>query len=197
MMPATPPPPADETLLRRYGRAGDVAAMDALVRRHAEPLRLFLRGWTDDPSAVEDLFQETWMRVIRAPGAFHGGSFRAWLLRIARNLVVDRHRKHAPDLVLDAPVSAEADAPALVELLPDDDAPPPDELLARADLRERLLGAIHALPEALREVFLLRAAGEVPFADIARRLRIPLNTALGRMHYALGHLRRSLQETQP
>lgn len=181
----------DADLLRRYARKDDVAAMDVLVLRHAESLRAFLRGWVSDKATVEDLFQETWARVLQAPERFHNGNFRAWLLHIARNLVIDRHRRSAPDLVLDAPVTEEEDAPTLAALLPDETTPAPDILVERHDLRERILEAVHALPAAQREIFLLRAEG-VPFADIAQRLRIPLNTALGRMHYAMGHLQKAL-----
>ena len=179
--PSTTPERADADLLRSYARRDDVAAMDALVRRHADALRAFLRGYVDGDAAVEDLFQETWTRVIRRPDRFRDGSFRAWLLCIARNHVIDRPRRRAP---------------ALVDSLPDEDAPLPDDAAARKDLHERMLAAVRGLPGPQREVFLLRAE-DIPFADIAARLRIPLNTALGRMHYAIQRLRRELSRSIP
>lgn len=186
-----PASPSDEALLRRYERAGDANAMEALVRRHAAALGAFLAGWGGDAEA-EDLAQETWLRVLRSPGAFRGGSFRAWLLRVARNLAIDRSRRRAPALWLDAPAEgAGPDAPPLVEVLPDDGAPAPDAALLGAEDRARLLAAVRALPGPQRDVFLLRAAG-VAFADIAARFAIPLNTALGRMHYAMKALRAAL-----
>ncbi len=190
--PSTPVPErGDDELLRSYVRTDDVAAMDELVRRHADSLRAFLRGWADTDAAVEDLFQEVWSRVIRKPERFHGGNFRAWLLRIARNLVIDRHRVRTPDLILDAPTSEDENASPMVDCLSDEDAVLPDEVVARKDLCERMLAAVRCLPAPLREVFLLRAE-DISFSDIASRLRIPLNTALGRMRYAILRLRRDL-----
>ena len=191
MHSATPAIPDDETLLRQYARGGDASAMEALVRRHASALTAFLVGWCDGPAGAEDLAQEVWLRVLRRPDAFQGGSFRAWLLRIARNLAIDRSRKLSPELWLDAPADPSPDAPPLVDTLPDESAQTPDEALARAEDRARLLAAVRALPGPQRDIVLLRAA-DVPFADIAARFGIPLNTALGRMHYAMKALRAAL-----
>ena len=185
----------DETLLRRYARRGDASAAEALVRRHAAALGAFLAGWSDGADEAEDLAQETWLRVLRGPDAFRGGSFRAWLLRVARNLAVDRSRKRRPDLWLDEPAGAAPDAPPLVETLPDESSPPPDAALLAADDRARLLAAVRALPGPQRDVFLLRAA-DVPFAQIAARFAIPLNTALGRMHHAMKALRAALAPSE-
>ena len=183
--------PTDEALLRRYGRAGDAGAMESLVRRHGAALGAYLAGWARDAAEAEDLAQEAWLRVLRSPDSFRGGSFRAWLLRIARNLAVDRSRKRSPELWLDAPSAPESDAPPLVETLPDAASAPPDAALLAAEDRARLLAAVRTLPGPQRDVFLLRAAG-VPFAEIAARASIPLNTALGRMHYAMKALRAAL-----
>ena len=191
MSSASPSIPDDETLLRLYARQGDASAMETLVRRHAAPLAAFLAGWCDDASGAEDLAQETWLRILRRPEAFHGGSFRAWLLRVARNLAIDRSRKHTPALWLDAPADPAPDSPPLVDTLPDENAPSPDEALASAEDRARLLAAVHTLPGPQRDIVLLRAA-DISFADIAARFGIPLNTALGRMHYAMKTLRAAL-----
>ena len=188
--------PTDEALLRRYERAGDAVAMESLVCRHAAALGAYLAGWSRDATEAQDLAQEAWLRVLRAPGSFRGGSFRAWLLRIARNLAVDRSRKHAPELWLDAPSAPEPDSPPLVETLPDASADPPDAALLASEDRALLLDAVRGLPGPQRDVFLLRAAG-VSFADIASRIGIPLNTALGRMHYAMKALRAALARPEP
>lgn len=181
----------DASLLHRYARKGDVEAMDALIGRHAAALRAFLRGWFSDPSTLEDFFQETWSRVLRAPHTFRKGSFRAWLFCIARNQVIDYHRKHRPELLLDRPASDDASEASLVDFLSDESAPLPSEILDQQDTRESLLRAIESLPAAQKEVFLLRSE-DVSFREIADHLKIPLNTALGRMHYAIRHLREAL-----
>lgn len=191
MTAASPALPDDETLLREYARGGDASAMETLVRRHASALTAFLVGWCDDAAGTEDLAQEVWLRVLRRPDAFHGGSFRAWLLRIARNLAIDRSRKLTPELWLDAPADPSPDSPPLVDTLPDKAVPRPDEALSRAEDRARLIAAVRALPGPQRDIVLLRAA-DVPFSDIAARFGIPLNTALGRMHYAMKALRAAL-----
>ena len=191
MSAAFPAIPDDETLLRLYARGGDASAMEMLVQRHAAALAAFLAGWCDDAAGAEDLAQDVWLRVLRRPDAFHGGTFRAWLLRIARNLAIDRSRKLSPELWLDAPADSSPDSPPLVDTLPDESAQPPDEALVHAEDRARLLAAVRTLPGPQRDVVVLRAAG-VPFADIAARFGIPLNTALGRMHYAMKTLRAAL-----
>ena len=191
MSAAFPAIPDDETLLRLYARGGDASAMEMLVRRHAAALAAFLAGWCNDAAGAEDLAQDVWLRVLRRPDAFHGGTFRAWLLRIARNLAIDRSRKLSPELWLDAPADSSPDSPPLVDTLPDESAQTPDEALVHAEDRARLLAAVHTLPGPQRDVVLLRAA-DVPFADIAARFGIPLNTALGRMHYAMKALRAAL-----
>lgn len=178
----------DETLLRRFARAGDEAAMAELVERHGAALGAFLAGWCEEAADAMDLAQEAWVRVMRSPEAFKGGSFRAWILRIARNLAIDRSRRKRPELWLDAPAGTADGAPSLVETLPDDSVPAPDEALASAEERAMLLAAVRGLPGPQRDVFLLRAAG-VPFSEIAAGLSMPLNTALGRMHDAMTKLR--------
>jgi RNA polymerase sigma-70 factor (ECF subfamily) len=183
---------SDADLLRAYGK-GDVAALDELVRRHGSALLGFLRAMTRDTDVAEDLFQETWLRVIRKPGGFSEGSFRAWIWRIARNLVVDRSRRRQEEYSLDATVG-EDDASLLDALA--EAGPGPSEIVAGRDLESGIAARVARLPDGLREVFLLRTQAGLSFAEIAKLLRVPLNTALGRMHYAVVRLRHEL-ETLP
>ena len=93
----------DEILLQRY-RDGSVAAFDALVDRHARQLFAYIRGMVGQHEEAEDLFQETWARVIRHEASFRGGTVRGWIWRIAKNAVIDRLRRHKPDDILDRPI---------------------------------------------------------------------------------------------
>ena len=183
----------DDVLMRRYTRKGDVAAMDVLVRRHSQMLLLFLRGWFTEPSEAEDAMHDVWLKVFSRPGAYRDDNFRGWLLRIARNLAIDRFRERKPDLSLDAPVGdlPDSDSAALVDLLPSS-APSPDVAAASNDALRVIHGEIQKLPPSQREVFLLRTVSDMSFKDIAKTLGIPLNTALGRMHYAVLRLREVL-----
>jgi RNA polymerase sigma-70 factor (ECF subfamily) len=113
------------------------------------------------------------------------------LWKIARNLIIDFRRKKKPDISLDA-VESEDDQPLLDQLRSSDKGPA--ERVEREDLAKRVLRAVATLPEVQRDVFLMRVQGDLSFGEIALTLKIPLNTALGRMHDAMTKLKRMLSE---
>jgi len=141
---------------------------------------------------AEDLFQDIWFRVIRHAERFNDVSFKAWLWKIARNIVIDFRRKRKPDLSLDA-VDDEEDSQPLLNQLTATDAGPA-ECVERDDLTKRVMGAVASLPDVQREVFLMRVQGNLSFSEIAATLGVPLNTALGRMHDAMTKLKKMLGE---
>ncbi len=179
-------PDADDLTLAQAFRKGDAGAAAALVARHGRPLMNYLRAQSPD---AEDLFQEAWHRAIRHIGSFKGGNFRAWLTVIARNCLIDAVRRKRPSVSLDA---ANADGWRLRDTLADPGEAAHARLTADEE-RQRIIACVQALPPAQREVFLLRTQQDLSFAEIAGLLGIPLNTALGRMHYAVTKLRRELE----
>jgi len=177
---------SDADVLREYAR-GDVTALDVLVCRHGAALLGFLKAMTRDAEAAEDLFQETWLRVIRKPGGFTGGSFRAWVWRIARNLLIDRSRRRT-----EATLEESGDDGSLLDQLAEPGREP-WEVVSGRDLEAGIAACVARLPESQREVFLLRTQAGLSFTEIAGMLQVPLNTALGRMHYAVARLRQELE----
>lgn len=182
--------PSDADLLSAFAK-GDAGALDALVGRYRQALFAWLVGMTGNHADAEDLFQEIWFRVIRHAERFNDVSFKAWLWKIARNLVIDSRRKRKPDVSLDA-VDDEDEHP-LVDQLVDHDTGPADAV-ERDDMTKRVMRAVASLPEVQREVFLMRVQGNLSFGEIAAALGIPLNTALGRMHDAMTKLKKLLAE---
>jgi RNA polymerase sigma-70 factor (ECF subfamily) len=162
--------------------------LERLVARHRSQLHGYLTMMTGSATEADDLFQETWLRVIRNPGSFREGAFNAWLWRIARNLLIDRLRRIKPTVSLD---DDEDGAPALLERMAAPDMDPGREV-DDAEIGRQIRAAVARLPLAQRDVFLLRMQGGLSFAEIAALRRVPLNTALGRMHYAVQRLRREL-----
>lgn len=188
-------------LIRRY-LSGEAQAFDELVQRHQGPLFGFLLRMTSNREEAEDLAQDAFIRVLGGLGRYrHKGKFRAWLMSIARNLVVDRARRAAGmrTVSTDAPAASpgsgvESDETVGSRLR----GPAHRQPEAVAELRE-LAGvaerAVAELPGMQREVFLLRQAG-LGFREIAKVQKCPLNTALGRMHDAVVTLRMRMGETE-
>jgi RNA polymerase sigma-70 factor, ECF subfamily len=164
-------------------QAGDARAYERLVRDYGDRLWRFVRRMVGVRPA-EDITQEVFVRVHRSVGSFEpGGRFDAWIFAIASNLCVDHLRRERPMAPLD-------DLPE-----PATDPRPSGPLSAvEEDERRRALArAVDLLPPEQKQVFLLRQEAGLPFKEIARLMSCPLNTALGRMHYAMEHLRASLQ----
>lgn len=179
----------DETLFDMFRRRGDEAAFSELISRHSAPLMRYLHALLGDDSAhADDIYQETWIKVIANSSKWNGGSFRAWLTTIARNSAMDMFRKRKPTLSIDA--TNDAGLP-FSESIADSGALPGDALEGD-DIAVFTAEEVLKLPEPQREVFIMRVNQEMSFKEIADTLGIPLNTALGRMHYALGRLREKL-----
>ncbi len=174
--------PIDAELLAAY-RTGDREALGTLVARYERPLYGFILRMAGNSDA-DDLYQETWIRAIRALGSFDDRKPLSWLFRIARNLMVDRSRRAHRWVPLDND-SGEDRWPS--------STPSPAESTAGLDLSERIRMAVDLLPAEQREVFLMRTEGDLPFKEIAKLQQVSINTALARMQYALEKLRGTLK----
>jgi len=175
---------SDSELVRRY-RNGEIGALDSLVRRHQKSLFGFVMNMVRDRSAAEDIFQETWLRALRGIDAYRDSNFGGWLVKIARNIIIDRSRKRQPELCLD---TEDGEGRTRIENTPDP-APDPATSAEFSDIGRMVSDAVSKLPPDQREVFLMRVEAGLSFKEIARIQRVSINTALGRMHYALARLR--------
>ena len=186
---------ADEDLMVRY-QQGEVRAFEILLGRHRKAVFNFILRYVGDKETAEDLLQETFMRVIKGADAYkRQAKFTTWLYTIARNLCVDqtRRRKHRKHASLDAPMGTEDDSGTLLDVVPSGEMAS-DRKSVNKQLYQRLQGAIGALSEEQREVFLMREFLDMPFKQIADVVGVPENTVKSRMRYALEKLRLDLDE---
>jgi RNA polymerase sigma-70 factor (ECF subfamily) len=190
--------PKDEHLVEAYVERGDQRAFRMLVERHQERIFGYLLGMVRDRDVANDLFQETFLRVIAALKKERGsyarqGRFLGWVMRIARNAALDhlRSRKKWQDV---APGQDE-DGHSFWDRLPDD-GPMADELIHRGEQSSWLEACIDQLSPEQREVLLLRHEAEMTFREIAEMTDCSINTALGRMRYALLNLRRMMEASK-
>jgi RNA polymerase sigma-70 factor (ECF subfamily) len=159
--------------------------MDDRIRHH----RAELLGWLSRraPQDAEELAQEVWLRVARAaPDCPDEASFRGYAFAVARRLLVDQHRRRAARVVL---VSLDGGAPDT-----DDPGARPDGGLAAAQILAVVEAELARMKPEIAQVFRWRTAEDLPFKEIAARQGVGLNTALGRMHQAVGALRAALHQ---
>ena len=178
----------DGQLLMDYACRGDVSSLSTLVVRHAKWLTAFLRGFAPCDADAEDLLQDVWVRVIRNCGSYRGGSVKAYLVRIARSVAIDRFRRSRPTLSVDV---ADETGGTLAETLVDGALTPVERYESKATAAD-VRAAVRTLPDGPRDVLLLRIEGEMPFKEIAETMGIPLGTALTWMHVATLRLKKIL-----
>jgi len=183
----------DEALMVRY-QEGQAKAFEVLLGRHRRPIFNFILRYVGLRDVAEDLVQETFLRVIKAAGSYRAqAKFTTWLYTIARNLCTDQSRraKHRKARSLDAPLSNDAEAGTLQDVIPSDE-PGAERGAMDAQFRGVLASALASLSEEQREVFLMRELSGMPFREIAEVVGAPENTVKSRMRYALEKLREVL-----
>ena len=182
---------SDRALLGQY-LAGDLRAISQLIERHSRRVRDYIRMIVKDRDVAEDIFQETFIKAVRVidEGRYvDSGKFLSWVLRIAHNQVIDhfRHQKQQKTIT-------EADSGYDVLGTLRFAEPTAEDQLMNLQTAESLRLLIEELPDEQREVVKLRYYANLTFKEIAEQTDVSVNTALGRMRYALINLRRMIKE---
>jgi RNA polymerase sigma-70 factor (ECF subfamily) len=184
---ATSAATSDEELVEQL-RDGSAAAGEQLVQRYFQPLMRYLVRIVGSDHLAEELHQQTWLSVLDHLDKFDrkssvSGGFKAWLFRIATNKANDHWRSAGRERV----------AKEGLRRIADETAPHAGYRLEGAEQEQKLLVAIEKLPEAQRQVLMLRYYSNLKFVEIAELLGCPLNTALGRMHKATMKLKQLME----
>lgn len=186
--------------LARGLRSRDPDLLDRLIEQYQYRLFRYLFYLMGSRETAEDLFQETWIRVLERGHLYDGKSkFETWLFSIARHLAIDvLRRKKTPvghSQSLDD-LSDHRDLEATAEFAARDTASPAD-LLSRREESERIQAALGLLPAAHREVLVLRFQEDLELAEIATVVAAPLSTVKSRLYRGLEGLRLALAGEQP
>ncbi len=165
----------------------ELYAFEALYERYRKQLYAYLyRLLPGQHALVEDIFQQTWIKVInQLHGYRHNQKFLAWVIRISHNLAIDHFRKTKRE--------GQNDFGDDKNPLLSDEKYEPWKNIDRAELSEALEDCMRKLPADQREVFLLRQ-DDISFKEIAEIQKCSINTALGRMQYALRNMQKQLSE---
>jgi RNA polymerase sigma factor (sigma-70 family) len=162
------------------------------IERDQPRLRSFIRKYVSDSGEAEDILQDVFYELLEAYRFMRPiEHVTAWLFRVARNRMTDLFRKTKPGSLSDA-ASTEDSGDTLEDLLPSSDAGP-EAAYARSLLLDALDEALEELPSAQREVFIAHELMGQSFKDISAETGLSVNTLLSRKHYAVLHLRQSLQ----
>lgn len=164
--------------MTRYA-AGDTAAFETLYARHKDALYRYLARGCGNGGAGAELFQDVWMRVIRARKRYRASSrFRVWLYTVAHNRLVDYYRRQRPGGELPEMAAPEHDQP--------------QAQASRQQAAERVRAALARLPFEQREAILLKEEQDLSVAEIAAVTRVGRETAKSRLRYGLAKLRQEL-----
>lgn len=183
---------SDEELVKAFSN-GDENAIRELIARYKEKVFTTINMLVKDRYLAEDLFQDLFIKVIdtlRKSRYQEEGKFSGWLMRIAHNLCMDHFRR-----VKAKPVITTHDDRDLFATL-SFASPAADHEITKRQRHDTIRRMIDLLPEEQREVIILRHYADMPFKDIAKHLKCSINTALGRMRYGLGNLRRIMNENE-
>jgi len=179
---------ADVARLRR----GDLNALSELIARYQNRLYRYLLRMVRQPAEAEDLFQQTWLKVVEKVGSFDATrNFDAWLFTLARNLAIDHLRRIHPQS-LDEPLANSCDSETVADRISSKDHTPLDHALA-AERRTEISEAMAALPLTYREVLTLRFEDEMKIEEIAQVTAVPVSTVKSRLRRSLEQLRYALE----
>jgi RNA polymerase sigma factor (sigma-70 family) len=180
----------DQELIVRY-MDGDEKSFEVLLSRYKTKIYTSIYLFVKDHALAEDIFQEVFIKIIdtlRRGKYNHEGKFVQWAMRISYNMCVDYHRRNKRRSHLNP--AEDFDIFEVLRL--GDDGP--ETQMVRSETHNRIRKLVDSLPYEQREVVILRHYADMSFKEIASLTRVSINTALGRMRYALINIRKMMQE---
>ena len=176
----------DSILVKNY-IAGDEQALEVLINRHNQRISSFIYSKVLDRDVAEDIFQDTFIKVIKTlkKGSYsEEGKFLPWVMRIAHNLIIDHFRKNKR-----MPKFEGSDDFNIFSVIKDEKLNAEKQII-KDQIDNDLTLLIDELPEDQREVLIMRIYKDMSFKEISENTGVSINTALGRMRYALINLRK-------
>ena len=183
---------SDALLVSAYVN-GDESALGELIARHKERIYRFIYSKVYDRDVTEDIFQDTFVKVINTlkRGNYNEeGKFLPWVMRIAHNLVIDYFRRNNR-----MPKFESNDDFNIFSVLSDGDLNA-ERSMIKDQVQKDVQRLIEELPEDQKEVLIMRIYKEMSFKEISEQTGVSINTALGRMRYALINLRKVIDKHQ-
>ncbi len=181
---------SDQELLSSY-IAGNHQSLEIIITKHKKRVYSYILMLVKDQQLADDLFQDTFIKVIRKlnTGKYNEeGKFLQWVMRIAHNLIIDHYRKEKR-----MPTIGENNDFDIFNTIKSYDQPY-EHTLIKEQINSQLKQLIELLPEEQREVLKMRHYMEMSFKEIAEETNVSINTALGRMRYALINLRKMIEQ---
>lgn len=180
----------DALLVKNY-IAGDENALAILITRHKSKIYGFIYSKMTDRDVADDIFQDTFIKVIKtlkSNSYNEEGKFLPWVMRISHNLVVDHYRKNKKMQMV-----RETEEFSIFSILTDTSMNVESKIITDV-IEKDLQKIIKQLPEDQKEVLMMRIYQDLSFNEIAELTGVSINTALGRMRYALMNLRKVIEK---
>lgn len=182
----------DALLVKNY-IAGDENALAILIDRHQSKIFNFIFSKINDRDICDDIFQDTFIKVIKtlkSQSYNEEGKFLPWVMRIAHNLVIDHFRKNKK-----MPMLRETEEFSIFSIM-SDDVPNMEKQMINLQIETDLQKIIQELPEDQKQVLIMRIYQDLSFKEISEQTGVSINTALGRMRYALLNLRKVIEKNK-
>lgn len=183
---------SDAVLIKNYIE-GDESALSILIERHQSKIYGFIYTKIQDRDICDDVFQDTFIKVIKtlkSKSYNEEGKFLPWVMRIAHNLIIDYFRKSKK-----MPMQRDNEEYSVFSYLTDTNLNVEDQIILN-QVEYDLSRLIDELPEDQKEVLQMRIYQDLSFKEIADATGVSINTALGRMRYALMNLRKVIEKNQ-
>ena len=182
----------DQQLIAQYLK-GNERAFEILLSRHKEKIYTSIYLFVKDQALAEDIFQEVFIKIIdtlRKGKYNHEGKFVQWALRISYNMCVDYFRRSKR-----RPKVSPTETFDIFDVLQNPE-PNAEQNIIKSQTHNKIRSLVDQLPPEQREVVILRHYADMSFKEIAKLTRVSINTALGRMRYALINIRKMVEEKE-
>ena len=184
-------PETPDSILIEHYLDGNEIALEYIINKHQQKIFNFIYSKVHDRDISEDIFQETFIKVIKTlkNGVYNEeGKFLPWVMRISHNLVIDFFRKNNRIKTINS--KEDIDIFQFIS----DGSPNAESVLINDQIIKDIQKLIQELPDDQKEVLIMRLYRDMSFKEIAENTKVSINTALGRMRYAIINLRKLIKE---